>query len=292
MAEISVIIPTFNRPLKTTRAIASVLYQTAGDYEIIVVDDGSTDHTLETLAQFTGQVRVITHGRNYGVSAARNSGIIQSRSPLVAFLDSDDYWLPEKSAVQYRFMHSHPEVMVCQTEEMWIRNGRYANPKKKHRKRSGWIFEPSLKRCLISPSAVMLRRSLIEEVGMFDASLPACEDYDLWLRILCRYPVPLIKEKLVVKEGGHPDQLSVKYKGMDRFRIRALLKLMQSGRLTPAQQEAVRQELTLKGRIYGHGCVKRGRTGEGSFYLNILKNLSGTEPFDTLSRDFVDPEHP
>ncbi|MFO7984625.1 MAG: glycosyltransferase family 2 protein [Desulfatiglandaceae bacterium] len=292
MAEISVIIPTFNRPLKTTRAIASVLYQTAGDYEIIVVDDGSTDHTLEALAQFTGQVRVITHGRNYGVSAARNSGIIQSRSPLVAFLDSDDYWLPEKSAVQYRFMHSHPEVMVCQTEEMWIRNGRYANPKKKHRKRSGWIFEPSLKRCLISPSAVMLRRSLIEEVGMFDASLPACEDYDLWLRILCRYPVPLIKEKLVVKEGGHPDQLSVKYKGMDRFRIRALLKLMQSGRLTPAQQEAVRQELTLKGRIYGHGCVKRGRTGEGSFYLNILKNLSGTEPFDTLSRDFVDPEHP
>ena len=282
MAEISVIIPTYNRPLKTARAVASVLYQTVGDCDIMVVDDGSTDHTPETLSQFNHRVRVVTHPHNCGVSAARNSGIMTSRSSLVAFLDSDDYWLPRKLAVQQAFMHAHPEVMICQTQETWIRNGRYANPKEKHRKPSGWIFEPSLKRCLVSPSAVMLRRTLLEEVGMFDASLPACEDYDLWLRILCRYPVPLIRESLVVKEGGHPDQLSAKYKGMDRFRIQALLKLLKSGRLTPSQAEAVRQELRLKGRIYGQGCIKRGRAAEGAFYLDILKHLSETRSFDPL----------
>jgi hypothetical protein len=170
-------------------------------------------------------------------------------------------------------METHPGVMICQTEEIWIRKGRYANPRKKHLKPSGWMFEPSLKLCLVSPSAVMIRRPLLGEVGLFDESLPACEDYDLWLRILCRYPIPLIREKLVVKEGGHVDQLSARFRGMDRFRIQSLMKLLKSEPLTSAQRDAVRKELALKGRIYGNGCIKRGRTKEGAYYLNILKNL-------------------
>ncbi len=278
MAEISVIIPTFNRPLKTARAVASVLYQTDGTCDIVVVDDGSTDHTPGTLAQFKGKIHVVSHSKNRGVSAARNTGIRQCDSPLLTFLDSDDYWFPGKLTTQRRFMEARPEVMICQTDEIWIRNGRYTNPMKKHRKPSGWIFEPSLKRCLVSPSAVMLRRTLLEEVGMFDESLPACEDYDLWLRILCRYPIPLIREKLVVKEGGHPDQLSARYTGMDRFRIHSLVNLLKKERLTPARRAAVREELALKGRIYGTGCIKRGRVAEGEYYLNILEVRDAETP--------------
>jgi glycosyltransferase involved in cell wall biosynthesis len=253
--------------------VASVLFQTPVDCDIIVVDDGSTDRTRAVLNQFEGKIRVISHPKNRGVSAARNSGIMASDSPLVAFLDSDDYWLPQKLSTQRRFMEIHPEVRICQTEEIWIRNGRYANPRKKHLKPSGWIFEPSLKLCLVSPSAVMIRRPLLEEVGFFDESLPACEDYDLWLRILCRYPIPLIGEKLVIKEGGHVDQLSARFRGMDRFRIRSLIKLLNSEPLAPAQRDAVRKELVLKGRIYGNGCIKRGRIKEGAYYVNILKSL-------------------
>ena len=280
MAEVSVIIPTFERARKAARAISSILYQTFSDYEIIVVDDGSTDDTREALAQFGQKITYIPHSTNLGVSAARNSGIRMSRSPFVAFLDSDDYWLPEKLLRQIRFFETHPEAMACQTEEIWIRNGRYANPKKRHLKPSGDIFTPSLRLCLVSPSAVMLKRSLFERVGLFDEALPACEDYDLWLRIACGYPVHLIKERLIVKEGGHPDQLSSRYRGMDVFRIRALQKLIQSGRLNRKQLQATLDELSLKCRIYGSGCIKRGKKDEGAFYLQLPNRLKQDLPLN------------
>jgi GT2 family glycosyltransferase len=167
------------------------------------------------------------------------------------------------------FFRTHPEASICQTEEVWIRNGRYANPKKRHEKPSGDVFAPSLRLCLISPSAVMLRRSLMEEVGLFDEDLPVCEDYDLWLRIACRHPVYLIEDRLIVKEGGHPDQLSSRYRGMDRFRIQAILKLMESGNLNHTQRQAALKELSLKCRIYGMGCIKRGKQDEADNYLKL-----------------------
>ena len=256
-----------------SRAISSVLYQTFTDYEIIVVDDGSTDGTRYAVRRFGDRISFMRHPSNQGVSAARNTGIRGSDAPLVAFLDSDDYWLPEKLRVQISFFKKHPEAMINQTEEIWIRNGRYANPKTRHLKPSGDVFEPSLKLCLISPSAVMLRRSLLEEVGLFDEDLPVCEDYDLWLRIACRYPVPLINEKLVVKEGGHSDQLSSRYRGMDRFRIKGLVKLVESGILNEKQLTAAIAELSLKCRIYGTGCLKRGKRDEGNLYLHLPEKL-------------------
>jgi len=267
MRSVSVIIPTFNRAMKTARAVASVLYQTFADYEIIVVDDGSQDATEEVMRQFGRRFRYIVHPHNRGVSAARNRGIRESESPWIAFLDSDDYWLPTKLDAQMAFFRNHPEALICQTEEVWIRNGRFANPKKRHEKPSGEIFVPSLRLCLISPSAVMLRRSLLEEVGLFDENLPVCEDYDLWLRIACRHPVYLIQDRLIVKEGGHPDQLSSRYRGMDRFRIQTILKVMESGHLNRAQRQAALKELSLKCRIYGMGCIKRGKEEEGERYL-------------------------
>ncbi|MCG6879401.1 MAG: glycosyltransferase [Deltaproteobacteria bacterium] len=269
MAAISVIIPTFNRAAKVVRAISSVLYQRFRDYELIVVDDGSTDEIEKMLHPFKGRIRYVVHRVNQGVSAARNTGIAASTAPLIAFLDSDDYWLPEKLGVQTAFFDKNPDAVICQTEETWIRNGKRVNPGKRHLKPSGNIFEPSLALCLVSPSAVMLKRALLEEVGVFDEDLPACEDYDLWLRIACRYPVYLIRQSLVIKEGGHPDQLSGRYKGMDRFRIKALVKLLRTGPLNALQKKAVLEQLSRKCHIYGTGCLKRGKKNEASYYLEL-----------------------
>ncbi len=273
MAAVSVVIPTFNRAGKVARAISSVLYQTFTDHEIIVVDDGSSDGTRETISQFDGRITYIAHPSNLGVSAARNTGIKRSSAPFLAFLDSDDYWLPEKLRAQIGFFETNPEAVACQTEEIWIRKGHRVNPRDRHQKPSGDIFEPSLRLCLVSPSAVMLKRSLLEEVGLFDEALPACEDYDLWLRISCRYPIHLIRQEFVVKEGGNADQLSARHKGMDRFRINSLVKLIRSGTLNKRQLKATLDELSFKCSIYGTGCLKRGKLEEGHSYLRLTERL-------------------
>lgn len=269
MASVSVIIPTFDRARLVTRAVESVLFQTMPDYEIIVVDDGSTDSTSSALRPFSAHVMVITHPHQMGVSAARNTGVRSTTSPFVAFLDSDDYWLPEKLAKQISFLLKNPEAMACQTQEKWIRKGLPVNPKKKHLKPSGHIFSQSLKLCLVSPSAVMLRRSLLEEVGLFDETFPCCEDYDLWLRVTCRYPVHLLDEPLVVKEGGSVDQLSRKHPGMDLYRIKAIVKMIEGGWLRDSQLALALEELAVKCSIYGQGCIKRGRKEEGEHYLRL-----------------------
>ena len=273
MAAVSVIIPTFNRKQEVIRAVSSILSQSFTDFEIIVVDDGSSDGTKTALDQFRDRITYIAHTTNRGVSAARNTGIKQARDPFIAFLDSDDYWLAEKLAVQIDFFNHHPQALICQTDEIWIRNGRRVNPKKRHLKPTGDIFNPCLKLCLVSPSAVMLKRSLFDEVGLFDEDLPACEDYDLWLRISYRYPIYLIKQRLIVKTGGNRDQLSYRHMGMDRFRIKALAKLIKSGALNEAQTAAAGRELSLKCRIYGNGCIKRGKKEEGRYYLDLPSQL-------------------
>lgn len=275
MAAVSVIIPTFNRAQKIARAVASVLYQTFADHEILVIDDGSEDTTSKALAPFLPHIQCITHSKNLGVSAARNTGIRASASPLIAFLDSDDYWLPDKLATQVSFFSEHPEAVACQTAERWIRRGVRVNPMKKHFKPSGEIFEPCLKLCVVSPSAAVVKRSLLEEVGVFDEDFPVCEDYDLWLRISWKYPIWLIPEPLVIKEGGSPDQLSRSIEGMDRYRIRTIARLLGSGCLGERQTEAALKELHFKCRVYGNGCMRRGKKKEGEYYLNLPEMLRG-----------------
>jgi len=117
-------------------------------------------------------------------------------------------------------------------------------------------------------------------VGRFDETLPACEDYDLWLRISCRHPIYLIEQPLVFKEGGASDQLSACYTGMDRFRIKAMAKLIMGNKLDESQLEKVFRELSLKCRIYGNGCLKRGKKEEGGFYLSLPDRLQRGERFD------------
>jgi glycosyltransferase involved in cell wall biosynthesis len=261
---VSVIIPTYNRGWILHEALESVLAQDYPDFELIVVDDGSTDRTPAVLQRYGNRLRVLAQ-KNRGVSAARNRGIAAAKANLIAFLDSDDLWLPGKLKAQVDFFQHHPGALICQTEEIWIRNGVRVNPAKRHRKPSGMIFEASLHLCLVSPSAVMVRRRLFEQVGIFDESLPACEDYDLWLRVGCRYPIHLIETPLVVKRGGHADQLS-RQPVLDRYRIQSLLRIIRIGRLNDEQQSAAARVLKEKCRIYAKGCRKRGRLKEAEHY--------------------------
>lgn len=264
---VSVIIPTYNRAWCLGEAVDSVLAQDFGGFELIAVDDGSTDGTAELLAAYGSEVIVVSQ-QNAGVSAARNAGIAAARGELIAFLDSDDLWMPRKLSTQIAFFTSHPHAQICQTQELWLRHGRRVNPASRHRKPSGMIFEPSIDRCLVSPSAVMLRRELFQRVGFFDESLPACEDYDLWLRVSCRVPVHLIDTALVIKRGGHADQLSRGW-GLDRYRIAAMAKLLGGDLLDPGQRRAAAAVLRRKCAVYAGGCRKRGRLEEAENYERL-----------------------
>lgn len=266
---VSVVIPTFNRCGFVCEAVASVCAQRHARYEIIVVDDGSTDGTAAVLqCQFGERVEVVQTA-NRGAAAARNRGVAASRGEVIAFLDSDDLWLPGKLAAQAAFFADHTAAEICQTDEIWIRNGVRVNPCAHHRKPSGDIFEPSLRRCLVSPSTVMLRRALFDRVGGFDERLPACEDYDLWLRITRNTPVWLVDRALVVKRGGHADQLSRRIWGLDRFRVLALVRLLEEGALSITQRQATLTVLTEKCAILANGTARRGRQAEAEAYRTL-----------------------
>ncbi len=275
MPSVSTIIPTYNRPAFVREALASVLAQTYQDSETLVVDDGSTPAARDATQRLVDEyAHARSHSLRYlfqshqGVSAARNRGVAASRGALLAFLDSDDLWQPEKLACQVAFFEAQPTAQICQTQETWLRHGVRVNPHKKHRKPHGDIFFQSLAGCLVSPSAVMLRRALFERMGGFDEQLPACEDYDLWLRISVQEPVYLIDRALVLKRGGHADQLSRQFWGMDRFRLVALRKLLDSGRLSVQQRQATLATLHKKCRILATGARKRGKSAEP--YLALM----------------------
>lgn len=268
---VTVIIPTFERGWCLREAVDSALAQEFTNFELIVVDDGSTDGTAELLEAYRPKVRLLRQA-NRGVSAARNRGIAAARGQLIAFLDSDDLWLPQKLSTQVEFFRAHPDALIAQTEESWVRNGRRVNPGKRHRKRSGMIFEPSLDLCLVSPSAVMVRRTLFDRVGLFDEGLPACEDYDLWLRVSCRIPIHLIDIPLIVKRGGHPDQLSRAW-GLDQYRIASIRNLLQGVRLSVDQRTAAIRVLIRKCRVYAGGCRKRGRLAEAEHFERLAQEL-------------------
>jgi glycosyltransferase involved in cell wall biosynthesis len=203
------------------------------------------------------------------VSAARNAAIRQARGEWIALLDSDDVWLQRKTERQVAHLLEHPEYPLSQTDEIWIRKGVRVNSGLRHCKSEGDLFARSLEMCAISPSAVMMRRDLFEQVGYFDESYLACEDYELWLRVTCRYLVGLLAEPLLVKYGGHADQLSFTVEALDRYRIRAIAAMLESGLLKEEQKAAAVEVLERKSRIYAQGCAKRGRHEEARQALEL-----------------------
>ena len=267
---ISVIIPVYNRPEQIKKAVDSVLNQSYKNLEIIVVDDGSTDETPETLSQFKEEISVYRIS-NSGVSAARNYGVDKAHGSYVAFLDSDDEWKPKKLEKQLAYMLKE-NWKISQTEEIWIRNGSFLNKKKKHKKPQGDIFIPSLKLCTVSPSAVMMKKDLYEMYGGFDETLPVCEDYDLWLRMAVREKFGLLDEKLVVKHGGHDDQLS-STPAMDKYRILSLHRILTLEKeLARARKIELVKVLTKKIEVYSNGARKRGKEKDADWAESLLKN--------------------
>lgn len=260
MPTVSVIIPTHNRVQQAVLAVESVLNQSFKGFELIIVDDGSTDGTADTLQKLFGPDIRLLHQNQAGVSSARNNGAGLSKEKFLAFLDSDDIWQPDKLKRQIEFHKQNPLLRISQTEETWIRHGKFVNPHKKHEKPAGYIFPDSLHLCTISPSSVLIEKTLFDAAGGFDEKLKACEDYDLWLRITSANQVGLLKEKLLTKYGGHPDQLSQKFPAMDRFRLYGLCKVYLSGILNDVQKEQVRQVSFKKLKILSTGVEKRGQS--------------------------------
>jgi glycosyltransferase involved in cell wall biosynthesis len=268
---VSVIIPTRDRCALVVEAVESVLAQRGVEAEVIVVDDGSTDATRQALQRYRPRVRYV-HQAPSGVSAARNRGAALAGGRWLAFLDSDDLWRSDKLAVQLAHHRDHPSWRISQTGEIWIRDGVRVNPCLHHAKPSGDVFLPSLERCLVSPSAVLIDRDLFFDAGGFDESLAVCEDYDLWLRIGATLPFGLVDRPLVVKRGGHADQLSRLYWGMDRFRVAALIKLLESATLDGARRAAVTETLRGKCAVLAQGARKRGRDDEAERYLALARH--------------------
>jgi len=272
MPEISVIIPVFNRENFISECLDSVFASRFKDFECIVVNDGSYDNTLKILQNYPKKITIISQ-KNQGPSAARNQGIIKSKGRFLAFLDSDDLWLSDKLEMQVKFMTDNPEYRISYTEEIWYRYGVRVNPHKKHSKYSGFIYDKCLPLCIISPSSVMIHKDVFKEVGMFDETLPACEDYDLWLRIASLYPIHLINKALIIKRNGHDHQQSQKYSGMDRFRIKSLVKMLKTSKLNDDNYQLTKKILEKKCRIYINGCLKRSKTEEAKIYQDILSEL-------------------
>jgi len=271
---VSVIIPTYNRRERVLKAIESVVAQKRQPNEIIVVDDGSTDGSAAEIQNAFPDITLIRQ-ENSGVSAARNTGIRAVASEWLAFLDSDDEWKPEKLGKHMAYALSHPKYRISQTDEVWIRNGCFVNPMKKHGKKAGRFFRDALKLCLVSPSAVMIHQNVFRDIGYFDQTLPVCEDYDLWLRILAREQIGFLAEKLVVKHGGHPDQLSLNFIAMDRFRVRAILKILRFPELVIEDRKDAVAELAEKCHILEQGYAKHGSPERCARFRWIRETVTG-----------------
>lgn len=274
ICKVSVIIPTYNRCDLLREAIGSVLTQTFDDFELIVVDDGSTDDTRDAVMSFDDPRLRYLFQANGGVASARNWGVASSRASLIAFLDSDDVWLLEKLKVQVDYFGRNPHVSFCQTEELWVRGGRRVNPAERHRKHSGWIFRECVPLCIVSPSAVMIRRDAFDALGGFDESLRACEDYDLWLRAALRYEIHTLPDALVTKRGGHGDQLSRQW-GLDIYRIQALRKVLGDGMLADGDRKLISDDISRRAAIVAEGARKRGNEEMFVEYSAMAEGFSG-----------------
>ena len=277
---VSVVVPAYNRRESLLICLKGILSQTLKDFEVWVIDDGSSDGTGDAVRQMKDPRIHYVYQANQGVSAARNRGIAGAQGEWVAFCDSDDRWLPKKLEVQMSLLEKEKNLWA-HSDEIWIRNGIRVNAHNKHAKPEGRIYSASLPLCAVSPSTAVIHQRVFKACGVFDALLPAAEDYDLWLRMASRFEISLAKEFLIEKTGCHPDQLSRTFVGLDRFRIRALRKHLDSEFLSAEEREATREMYLLKCRILEKGYEKHQKWIEADFYrrcrlrLESLMNLEG-----------------
>ena len=270
--KISVVIPTHNRKLLISRAIKSVSNQTFKAFEIIVIDDGSTDGSAAMIKEAFPEVILVTQN-NRGVSSARNKGIKISQGTWVAFLDSDDEWHDTKLEKQIQYLKVNKNTKFCHTNETWIRDDIIVNQKKKHQKYGGKIFSEMLDMCRISPSSVLIFKNLFEEIGYFNEGLTICEDYDLWLRISSQENILFLDIPLINKYGGHEGQLSSSaYRnGIEYFRIKSLTDILENFHLKDEYRLLTIKMLINKMRIYLKGLINRNNTENIDNYQSQIR---------------------
>lgn len=259
---VSIIIPTYNRAHLLGRAIQSVLDQTHQDFELIIVDDGSTDNTEEIVRSFSDErIRYIKHDKNRGGAAARNTGIKAARGEYIAFQDSDDEWLPEKLEKQIRVFETvPPEVGVVYTGFHRLENNKKTYiPSSKITQKEGYIFSSLLKGNFVTTQAVLVKRECFERAGMFDENLPRLQDWELFIRISKYYHFKCIDEPLVISYY-QPRSISADQNAL----IRAL-ELILERHFEDLKKD--RRVLASHCLILGHLLCSNGQLKQGRSYL-------------------------
>ncbi len=274
MAKVSVMIPTHNYGRYLGEAIQSVLAQTFADIEVIVVDDGSTDNTREVVGSFKdSRVRYI-YQENRGVSAAQNTAIKAAEGEFVAGLGGDDIWLPEKLELELSMLNSHPEAaLVCSDAYVFDSATGAILGRRWHDKPFHYWVDPAraarqplrellARGCFIAPQAMLVRRVVFAEVGYFDESLVTHEDWDLFVRIVCRYPINTLDVPLV-KIRAHEASLTADWNRMYRGATTVLTKAIDSQLLSGAEMMLVKRRLAHTHFSYGKSLLANGRTALG-----------------------------
>lgn len=253
---VSVVIPVYNRTSSLKDAVESVFLQKYPDIEIIVVDDGSDEKVNKNLKPYMSRIKYIRMENNRGVSFARNLGVNRAEGDYIAFLDSDDLWLPGKLEEQIKLMEKE-KTKVCHTDEFWYKKDRFVNQGVRHEKYGGWIFPHILDICRISPSSIIIHKTVIEKSGKFDERLPVCEDYDLWLRIASTFKISYLPVKLVVKRAYMNGQLSLNVPYLEYYRLLSLIKFVRKNcRLSYPYLKAAYSEIEHKYNIVKKGIDK------------------------------------
>jgi glycosyltransferase involved in cell wall biosynthesis len=201
--EVSVIIPTYNRAQFVERAVRSVLAQTYEDFELLVIDDGSSDQTQNTIKRIPDRrIKYIRHSNNKGVSAARNTGIKHAEGNFIALLDDDDVWLPTKLEQQMKYFQTRPDAGAVYTGCISIDSK--SNEPMRNIFPNAVQFKDLLRDnyCEGAPSSILIKKDCFKKVGLFDETLPFCEDWDMWIRLARFYEVNVL-DQLLVKRYEH-----------------------------------------------------------------------------------------
>ncbi len=282
--KVDVIIPTYNRTQLTYEAVESVLQQTYNNLNIIVIEDGS--HKFRSIARKMllndNRIRYVALFKNRGVSYSRNLGVSLGNGEFIAFLDSDDLWHREKITEQLNFFDKNQEIHWVHCDETWNKKGRLIKQKKEHRKVAGIFTTRSFKRCLISPSSVVFRRSFWEQKkACFLNHFRIAEDYELWLRLNFENPIGFIQKPLVIKRAGRWPQLSQTAE-IDRYRVLALHRFYQMYSKEPSFSKVAdewRTEIFHKIKILKKGAIKYNSKTRYKQYQNweIFFKIDRTE---------------
>lgn len=293
MVGVTVVVPTCNRKDFVTQALHSVFSQNYRNFEIVVVDDGSTDgtaaHLLRTFgaearavelvarrnpAALTPFYHTFTHQgllvryeyhQNRGLGAARNRGIRHARGSYIAFLEAEDIWEPGHLRSQIDFLEGHRGACIARVGERPAKEGPRSRRARRGEVASGNLFAQALEQAPAGISCAVVHRSCFAECGEFDENMPACEDYDLWLRLTARFPVYYVEGPEVTRRAPRPDGSPHAWTS-DRFRVYSLEKSFQSGQLDSEQRFLVSQALVRRCERLVEGYRRQKSEERANFY--------------------------